>query len=42
MLHLDTAYFAENWKYCSKIIFKFVNSAMGLIFNENVAEKWSL
>ena len=39
---LDTAYFVENWKYCSKIIFKCVNSAVEPIFNEKVAEKWSL
>ena len=32
----------ENWKYCSKIIFKCVNSVVGLIFNEKVAEKWNL
>ena len=28
---LDTTYFAENWKYCSKIIFKCVNSIVGPI-----------
>ena len=41
---LDRTYFAEteNWKYCSKIIFKCVNSAVRLIFNEKVAEKWNL
>ena len=32
----------ENWKHCSKIIFKCVNSAMGPIFNEKVAEKCNL
>ena len=32
----------ENWKYCSKIIFKCVNSIAGPIFNEKIAEKWSL
>ena len=32
----------ENWKYCSKIIFKCVNSTVGPIFNEKVAEKWNL
>ena len=32
----------ENWKHCSKIIFKCVNSAVWLIFNEKVAEKWNL
>ena len=30
----------ENWKYCSKIIFKCVNSAVWPIFNEKVAENW--
>ena len=34
--------FTENWKHCSKIIFKCVNSVMGSIFNEKVVEKWSL
>ena len=32
----------ENWKHCSKIIFKCVNNAVGPIFNEKVAEKWNL
>ena len=32
----------ENWKYCSKIIFKCVNSAMGPIFNEKIDKKWNL
>ena len=34
---LDRTYSAEteNWKHCSKIIFKCVNSTMGSIFNEN-------
>ena len=41
---LDTA---KNWKlktekYCSKMIFKCVNSTMRLIFNEKVVEKWNL
>ena len=36
---LDTTYFTEKWKYCSKIIFKCVNSAMGPIFNESFVEK---
>ena len=31
-----------NWKHCSEIIFKCVNSAIGLIFNEKVAEKCNL
>ena len=39
---LDRTYFAENWKNCSKIIFKCVNSAVRHIFNEKVDEKWSL
>ena len=41
---LDRTYFAEteNWKHCSKIIFKCVNSTVGPIFNEKVAEKWDL
>ena len=45
-VRLDTA---ENWKlklkiekYCSKIIFKYVNSIVGPIFNEKVAEKYIL
>ena len=43
-VRLDKTYFVEieNWKHCSKIIFKCVNSVVGLIFNEKVAEKWSL
>ena len=35
--------FAENkiwnWKHCSEIIFKYVNSTVGPIFNKKVAEK---
>ena len=38
-MRLDTTYFAENWKYCSKIIFKCVNNAVRPIFNENFTEK---
>ena len=40
-VRLDTAYFAktENWKYCNKIIFKYVNSAVRPIFNEKITEK---
>ena len=30
---LDTAYFADNWKHCSKIIFKCINSTVEPIFN---------
>ena len=36
---LDTVYFAENWKHCSKIILKRVNSAVWPIFNESFAKK---
>ena len=32
----------ENWKHCSKIIFKCVNSAVGPIFNEKIDKKWNL
>ena len=32
----------ENCKHCSKMIFKYVNSAVGPIFNEKVDKKWSL
>ena len=41
---LDKTYFAEieNWKYCNKIIFKYVNSTVGPIFNEKIDKKWSL
>ena len=46
---LDRIYFTENlklknenWKYCSKIIFKCVNNTVGPIFNEKVDKKWSL
>ena len=43
-VRLDRTYFAEteNWKYCSKIIFKCANSTVGLIFNEKAFEKWDL
>ena len=39
-VHLDRTYFAEieNWKHYNKIIFKCMNSVMGPIFNEKVAE----
>ena len=30
------------WNYCSKIIFKCVNSTVGPIFNEKVVKKWNL
>ena len=39
---MDWAYFCWNWKHCSKIIFKCVNSIVGPIFNEKVAKKWNL
>ena len=32
----------ENWKYCIKIIFKYVNSTMRSIFNKKIDEKWYL
>ena len=45
-VRLDTA---ENWKlklktkkHNSKIIFKCINSTVGSIFNEKIAEKWNL
>ena len=45
-VRLDTA---ENWKlklktekYCSRIIFKCVNTTVGPIFNEKITEKWNL
>ena len=34
--------FCWNWKYCSKIIFKCVNSMVKLIFNEKVTENGCL
>ena len=36
---LDTAYFTENWKHYSKIIFKCMNSTVWPIFNKNFVEK---
>ena len=41
---LNRTYFTEteNWKHYNKINFKYVNSAVELIFNEKVAEKWNL
>ena len=36
---LDTAYFVENWKHCSKIIFKYVNSIVESIFNQSFGKK---
>ena len=31
-MRLDTTYFAENWKHCSKIIFKCVKNYFSLFF----------
>ena len=31
-----------NWKYCSEIIFKCVNSVVGPIFNKKIAKKCNL
>ena len=31
-----------NWKYCSEIIFKYVNSIVGPIFNKKIAKKCNL
>ena len=43
---LDWVYFVEtenwNWKHCSKIIFKCVNSIVRPIFNKKVAKKCNL
>ena len=39
---LDWAYFCWNWKHCSEIIFKCVNSAMRPIFNKKVVENCNL
>ena len=39
---LDRTYFAENWKHCSKIILKCVNSIMRPIFSKKVTEKRGL
>ena len=36
MVHLDGVYFYWNWKYCSKIIFKCVNSIVKPIFNKKL------
>ena len=38
LLKLKTYY----WNYCSKIIFKCVNSIVGSIFNEKIDKKWNL
>ena len=35
---LDWTYFCWNWKHCSEIIFKCVNSVVGPIFNKKVIE----
>ena len=39
---LDWVYFCWNWKYCSEIIFKRVNSAVGPILNKKVVKKCNL
>ena len=39
---LDWAYFCWNWKHYSEIIFKYVNSVVGPIFNKKVAKKCNL
>ena len=41
-VRLDWAYFCWNWKYCNEIIFKCMNSAVGLLFNKKVTENWNL
>jgi len=42
-VYLDITYYwklkTENWKYCNKIIFKYVNSTVELNFNENFVEQ---
>ena len=35
-VRLDTAYFAENWKHCSKIIFKYMKNYCLLFFYCNM------
>ena len=47
LLFYTTGPFGYSWKlktekYCSKIIFKCVNSTVRPIFNEKIAEKWNL
>ena len=39
---LDWTYFCWNWKHCSEIIFKCVNSTVGPISNKKVTEKYNL
>ena len=41
---LDSTSFieTENWRYCNKIIFKYINSNVGPNFNEKVTQKWDL
>ena len=41
-VYLEWAYFCWNWKHCSQIIFKCVNSIVRLIFNKKVAKKCNL
>ena len=39
-MRLDTTYFAENWKYYSKIIFKCVNNAVRPILMKILLKKY--
>ena len=39
---LDWAYFYWNWKHCSEIIFKCVNSVVRPIFNKKIVKKCNL
>ena len=39
MVCLDTAYFVKNWKYCNKIIFKYVNIAVRPILKKKIRWK---
>ena len=39
---LDRKLKTENWKHCSKIIFKCVNSTVRPIFNKKVVKNWYL
>ena len=43
-VHLDGTYFVEtkNWKHYNKMIFKYVNNNVSLIFNKKINKKWSL
>ena len=37
-VRLDWAYFCWNWKHCSEIFFKYVNSTVGPIFNKKIVK----